>query len=98
VSTRLSRPIIQRESPPHRRFESSLGGSDTGTSTRESECSEEQQGPSVSPTGDKQVFNSLAQELKFKLKAKEGPLLLPPKDYDTICRSKGNLVAVDMRR
>lgn len=101
ISPRLSRPVLQRESPPQRRFESSLGGSDTGTSTRESECSEEQQhGPSLSPV-DKpppQLFNSLAQELKHKLKAKGGPLLLPPKDYDTICRSKGNLVAVDMRR
>lgn len=103
ISTRLSRPVqvLQRESPPQRRFESSLGGSDTGTSTRESECSEEQQhGPSLSPV-DKpppQLFNSLAQELKHKLKAKGPPLLLPPKDYDTICRSKGNLVAVDMRR
>jgi hypothetical protein len=80
-----------------RRFESSLG-SDASTS-RESECSEETQ-----PMDERNLhlFDSLAAELKEKLKgtkcANGPPLLLPPRDYDTISRSQGNLTAVELRR
>ncbi|OQR76998.1 hypothetical protein BIW11_07407, partial [Tropilaelaps mercedesae] len=31
-------------------------------------------------------------------KANQGPLLLPPKDYDTVCRRHGNLQGIDLRR
>lgn len=82
-----------------KRFDSSLG-SDTGTSTRESECSEEH-----SPTGplspvDKpsHLYDSLAAELRAKLNGNGPPLLLPPRDYDTVHRSQGNLAAVELRR
>lgn len=66
-----------------RQFDSSLG-SDTGTSTRESECSEEQQHSPV----DRPVhlYDSLAAELRAKLNGNGPPLLLPPRDYDTISR------------
>jgi hypothetical protein len=78
-----------------RRFESSLG-SDAGTS-RESECSEE-----IQPIDERNLhlFDSLAAELKEKLNggANGPPLLLPPRDYDTISRSQGNLTAVELRR
>lgn len=77
-----------------RRFDSSLG-SDTGTSTRESECSEEQHSPPDRPS---HLYDSLAAELKAKLNGNGPPLLLPPRDYDTISRSQGNLTAVEMRR
>ncbi|XP_022700744.1 uncharacterized protein LOC111267055 isoform X3 [Varroa jacobsoni] len=31
-------------------------------------------------------------------KVNQGPLLLPPKDYDTVCRRHGNLQGIDLRR
>lgn len=51
------------------------------------------------------LYDSLAQELKAKLagtnglkcKAQKAPLLLPPKDYDTVCRKQGNLMGIDFR-
>lgn len=78
-----------------RRFDSSLG-SDTGTSTRESECSEEQQHSPIERPAH--LYDSLAAELRAKLNGNGPPLLLPPRDYDTISRSQGNLTAVDLRR
>jgi hypothetical protein len=95
VSNKLSKRF--EESP--KRFDSSLG-SDTGTSTRESECSGEH-----SPTGplspvDKSshLYDSLAAELRAKLNGNGPPLLLPPRDYDTVHRSQGNLAAIELRR
>lgn len=46
------------------------------------------------------IFESLAHELKVKLenKKKIGPLLLPPRDYDTIHRTRGNLLGIDERK
>lgn len=44
-------------------------------------------------------YDSLAAELHHKLHSQdEAPLLLPPKDYDTICRKHGNLINVQNRR
>lgn len=63
-----------------RRFDSSLG-SDTGTST---ECSEEQQHSPVERPAH--LYDSLAAELRAKLNGNGPPLLLPPRDYDTISR------------
>ncbi|XP_055642097.1 zinc finger CCCH domain-containing protein 13 [Toxorhynchites rutilus septentrionalis] len=67
-----------------RRFESSRG-SDTGTSTRESECSEEQQHSPTSPispiSNQSKLYDSLAAELREKLSGGV-PLLLPTKDLD----------------
>lgn len=87
------------EAPDVRKFDSSLG-SDTGTSTRESECSEEHTvlNP-VSPGPAKStLFDSLAAELRAKLNGNGPPLLLPPRDYDTVHRAKGNLAATELRR
>uniref|UniRef100_A0A182Q4Z4 Uncharacterized protein n=1 Tax=Anopheles farauti TaxID=69004 RepID=A0A182Q4Z4_9DIPT len=74
------------ESP--RRFPDSSHGSDTGTaSTRESECSEEQQhsptsGPPLSPLiSQSKLYDSLAAELREKLSGGV-PLLLPTKEPD----------------
>jgi len=84
------------ESP--RRFDSSLG-SDTGTSTRESECSEEHSPPNTSPLVENtKLFDSLAAELRAKLNGNGPPLLLPPRDYDTVHRAQGNLAAIELRR
>lgn len=99
-STKPSQPPQKRTETPTKRFESSLG-SDTGTSTRESECSEELSPTSppvpVSPV-KASLFDSLAAELRAKLNGNGPPLLLPPRDYDTVHRSKGNLAAIELRR
>lgn len=80
-----------------KQFDSSLG-SDTGTSTRESdEGSEERTSVDLSP-GQAKIFDSLAAELRAKLNGNGPPLLLPPRDYDTMHRSKGNLAAIELRR
>lgn len=80
-----------------KRFDSSLG-SETGTSTRESdEGSEERISDDLSPT-QPSIFDSLAAELRAKLNGNGPPLLLPPRDYDTMHRSKGNLAAIELRR
>jgi hypothetical protein len=91
-------PSSRRYEPQLRRFDSSLG-SDTGTSTRESECSDENSptGP-LSPVVPNELFDSLAAELREKLNGNGPPLLLPPRDYDTVHRSKGNLAAIELRR
>lgn len=81
-------------------------GSDTGTSTRESDCgSDEQQHGNrhdqQSPVMDgmkANLFDDLAAELREKLNGNGPPLLLPPRDYDTVHRSKGNLAASELRR
>lgn len=46
-----------------------------------------------------EMYENLAQELKAKLSNKQahGPLLLPPRDYDTVCRSQGKLVEQEKR-
>lgn len=80
-----------------KRFDSSLG-SDTGTSTRESdEGSEERTSVDLS-SAQPSIFDSLAAELRAKLNGNGPPLLLPPRDYDTMHRSKGNLAAIELRR
>lgn len=69
-----------------------------GTSTRESdECSEERTSVDLSPQ-QATIFDSLAAELRAKLNGNGPPLLLPPRDYDTVHRSKGNLAATELRR
>jgi len=132
----------RHETSSPKRFSSSLG-SDTGNSTRESECSEEhglaggsspvsrspphgkqqqQQShshahshahghghghphpphplhhPPLTPQQNSDLFDSLAAELRAKLNGNGPPLLLPPRDYDTVHRSKGNLTAIELRR
>lgn len=50
------------------------------------------------------MYDSLAAELKEKLgmgtdsKSIHAPILLPPRDYDTVHRQKGNLAGIEMRR
>lgn len=78
-------------------FESSLG-SDTGTSNRESECSEEHVPTQALTSPKSSLYDSLAAELRAKLNGNGPPLLLPPRDYDTVHRSKGNLAATELRR
>ncbi|KAJ8711007.1 hypothetical protein PYW07_008249 [Mythimna separata] len=44
------------------------------------------------------LYDSLAAELKQKLSTGKSPILLPPRDYDTVHRQKGNLSNIDTRR
>ncbi|XKL64328.1 hypothetical protein PGB90_004414 [Kerria lacca] len=48
------------------------------------------------------LYDSLAAELKEKLctgsQQNHAPILLPPRDYDTVHRQKGNLSGIDFRR
>lgn len=52
----------------------------------------------VAPTNKSSLYDSLAAELRAKLNGNGPPLLLPPRDYDTVHRSKGNLAATELRR
>ena len=49
--------------------------------------------------GDKiaSMYDNLAAELREKLGAKQ-PLLLPPRDYDTMQRSRGNVSGIENRK
>lgn len=40
----------------------------------------------------------MAQELREKLGKNDVPILLPPRDYDTVHRQKGNLTGIELRR
>lgn len=45
------------------------------------------------------MYESLASELKAKLSdPKAAPILLPPKDYDTLSRRQGKLTGIELRR
>ncbi|KAK9746717.1 hypothetical protein QE152_g5951 [Popillia japonica] len=78
-----------------KKFDSSIG-SDTGTSTRESESSEERFSNDNSRITT--LYDSVAAELRAKLCKKDVPILLPPRDYDTVHRQKGNLTGIELRR
>lgn len=43
-------------------------------------------------------MQAVTSELKQKLRTGEGPLLLPPKDYDTVHRKQGRLNDITMRK
>lgn len=44
------------------------------------------------------LYNSVAAELREKLGKNDVPILLPPRDYDTVHRQKGNLAGIELRR
>ncbi|XP_060533696.1 uncharacterized protein LOC132706393 isoform X2 [Cylas formicarius] len=78
-----------------KKLESSVG-SDTGASTRESDSSEERFALENSRIAS--LYDSVAAELRAKLGKKNSPILLPPRDYDTVHRQKGNLTGIELRR
>ncbi|KAL1489427.1 hypothetical protein ABEB36_014323 [Hypothenemus hampei] len=79
-----------------KKIESSLG-SDTGASTRESESSSEERF-ALENSRISSLYESVAAELRAKLCKKSSPILLPPRDYDTVHRQKGNLTGIELRR
>ncbi|XP_032678567.1 uncharacterized protein LOC116847570 [Odontomachus brunneus] len=78
-------------------------GSD-GRSTRESESSEGSGELRHDPVQATTIYESLAAELRAKLgrgnsgDSNVGPILLPPRDYDTVHRHRGNLAGIEFRR
>ncbi|XP_057317887.1 uncharacterized protein LOC130662927 [Microplitis mediator] len=78
-------------------------GSD-GRSTRESESSEGSGEHRHIPVQSATIYESLAAELRAKLGRGNsgdndvGPILLPPRDYDTVHRHRGNLAGIEFRR
>ncbi|KAJ1519857.1 hypothetical protein ONE63_004099 [Megalurothrips usitatus] len=84
------------------------GSDGRSTSTRESESSGGSSSERLSGLQElgrvTNLYDSLAAELREKLGEDTGrggrhaPILLPPRDYDTVHRQKGNLASVDRRR
>eukprot|EP00095_Tigriopus_kingsejongensis_P002150 snap_masked-scaffold248_size238799-processed-gene-0.8 protein:Tk02150 transcript:snap_masked-scaffold248_size238799-processed-gene-0.8-mRNA-1 annotation:"hypothetical protein L798_05970" len=81
---------------------SSKIGSDGRSLGRSSDSGGSELNPNAPVHPDKLVtlYDSLAAELREKLnsKGKHAPLLLPPRDYDTMHRSKGNLSHIEARK
>ncbi|KYQ49783.1 hypothetical protein ALC60_11131 [Trachymyrmex zeteki] len=84
------------------RIRSNLGSD--GRSTRESESSEGSGEIRHDPVQTTTIYESLAAELRAKLGRGNsgdndvGPILLPPRDYDTVHRHHGNLAGIEFRR
>ncbi|XP_011053332.1 PREDICTED: uncharacterized protein LOC105145482 [Acromyrmex echinatior] len=84
------------------RIRSNLGSD--GRSTRESESSEGSGELRHDPVQTTTIYESLAAELRAKLGRGNsgdndvGPILLPPRDYDTVHRHHGNLAGIEFRR
>lgn len=86
----------------------SPGSSDRSSSARESDLSGgSSSSDRLSAFGSQEsrianLYDSLAAELKEKLctgsQQNHAPILLPPRDYDTVHRQKGNLSGIDFRR
>ncbi|KAG8238019.1 hypothetical protein J437_LFUL016238 [Ladona fulva] len=89
------------------------GRSSSTRESESSGSSERGNGHPASPPGGSSgdrisnLYDSLAAELREKLgevggggggKRRHGPILLPPRDYDTVHRKHGNLTGIDLRR
>lgn len=79
------------KSPPPTRFPKS-----TNAETHPVEHREPEQAPYITP--EMQSMQAMTNELKHKLKMRDSPLLLPPKDYDTIRRKQGRLEDISNRK
>lgn len=93
---------LARVSSGEGRIRSNLGSD--GRSTRESESSEGSGELKHDPIQTTTIYESLAAELRAKLGRGNsgdndvGPILLPPRDYDTVHRHRGNLAGIEFRR
>ncbi|BFZ04637.1 hypothetical protein BsWGS_07676 [Bradybaena similaris] len=82
-----------------RTTDSAVGSASSSGSNEESSAfSNEDIDPDLQSLRDVQPFDSVTDELKYRLQVADRPLLLPPKDYDTIRRGHGNLKEVNRRR
>lgn len=85
-----------------RKIHSSATSGSSGSSARESELSGGSSSSDRQESRIANLYDSLAAELKEKLctgsQQNHAPILLPPRDYDTVHRQKGNLSGIDFRR
>lgn len=85
-----------------RKIHSSATSGSSGSSARESELSGGSSSSDPQESRIANLYDSLAAELKEKLctgsQQNHAPILLPPRDYDTVHRQKGNLSGIDFRR
>ncbi|KAG8039841.1 hypothetical protein G9C98_000570 [Cotesia typhae] len=105
VAATLLLPNPATNNPVHvhaYRMRSNIGSD--GRSTRESESSEGSGENRHIPVQTATIYESLAAELRAKLGRGNsgdndvGPILLPPRDYDTVHRHRGNLAGIEFRR
>ncbi|RUS84796.1 hypothetical protein EGW08_007411, partial [Elysia chlorotica] len=54
--------------------------------------------PDLQSLHEVMAFDSVTEEFRHRMKLEEAPVLLPPKDYDTIKLKHGNLALIDLRR
>uniref|UniRef100_A0A0B7AS73 PID domain-containing protein n=2 Tax=Arion vulgaris TaxID=1028688 RepID=A0A0B7AS73_9EUPU len=89
--------LEQRSEP--RVIDSTVGSASSVHGSDEfSNFSPDQIDPDLQSLIDFQPFQSVAEELKHRLQMGDAPLLLPPKDYDTISRAHGNLNEINKIR
>ena len=80
--------------PAEQRARQRLAGSVDRTCCGPATCCSEEAASAVT-----QMYESLAAELKAKLGNPEAaPILLPPRDYDTLSRRQGKLTGIESRR
>ena len=95
--TSKSTGMLLLTSTGHQRSQAQRSSSDGRSSTR-TQGSDGTDDSNNSIARKEQLFESLAQELKVKLNPSSGPILLPPRDYDTISRSRGKLSKIEARK
>ncbi|KAK0068939.1 hypothetical protein Bpfe_001902 [Biomphalaria pfeifferi] len=78
--------------------DSAVGSSSSAFSDDEPPSFRSDIDPDLQSLKDVLPFDNVAEELKFRLQLGDAPLLLPPKDYDTISRAHGKLDKVKERR
>lgn len=110
IEVRLKAKGLLLSTPPSvRRVENNPPpvGSDTkSSSSRDLEFSRASSSERISGFAQQErianLYDSLAAELREKLNTGDpqphSPILLPPRDYDTVHRQKGNLSGIDLRR
>ncbi|XP_064460820.1 uncharacterized protein LOC135370867 [Ornithodoros turicata] len=96
------RPFVLRRDQPRQKYSRTLasdGRTDDGSDHNEELSSSPVPSTRQRSRGITSLYDSLAAELREKLgNPQKGPLLLPPKDYDTVSRRQGDLKEVEHRR
>lgn len=92
-------PLLPQDLSPRHTSQSTVGSTASTYSDNESPTfGSDEIDPDLQSLADVQPFDSVTSELKHRLQMGDAPLLLPPKDYDTISRAHGNLEQINARR
>lgn len=92
-------PLLPQDLSPRHTSQSAVGSTASTYSDNESPTfGSDEIDPDLQSLADVQPFDSVTSELKHRLQMGDAPLLLPPKDYDTISRAHGNLEQINARR